>query len=365
MNLGKDEPSMTDPAYWPIYVEGQPHFGFDLVKSHTSPTGTTLQRTGQFQAGVSVLGAIGTLGAHASYLVIPVASINGLTLGFPTAEFRINDLFDSSWLNVRAGNTEPDLPVSRVRDLDLTGVGLGAYSYHSPGSVSKFDMGGNNLGVEFMGHNRGSRSRYSVSVFNVTGSPEKNTKFSTPGVSGHVTHEFSPDQGPLSAIEVGGFASYASWPVGVPGGNAMTSERKASTKYGGEVHAWFGPDALPVHAVVTLLQGRDDKALIPGGVRDGVFNGGFLEVIANPRLPFVVFGRFDFVRNQDQALPTHARDFNNQTAYSVGVKHTFEYTTRAEYALVVNYSLSQTKQGAPDGSNLSHHSLWTGITFAF
>jgi hypothetical protein len=288
-----------------------------------------------------------------------------VTLGFPTAEFRFNDLFDSSWLNVRVGNTEPDLPVSRVRDLDLTGVGLGAYSYHSPGSVSKFDMGGNNLGVEFMGHNRGSRSRYSVSVFNVTGSPEKDTKFNTPGVSAHVTHEFSLDQGPLSAIEVGGFASYASWPVGVPGGNAVTAERKASTKYGGEVHAWFGPDALPVHAVVTLLQGRDDKALIPGGVRDGVFNGGFLEVIANPRLPFVVFGRFDFVRNQDQALPTRARDFNDQTAYSVGVKHTFEYTTRAEYALVVNYSLSQTKQGAPDGSDLTHHSLWTGIMFAF
>jgi hypothetical protein len=204
-----------------------------------------------------------------------------------------------------------------------------------------------------------------VSVFNVTGSPEKNNAFNTPGVSGHVTHEFSLDQGPLSAIEVGGFASYATWPVGVPGGNATPTERKAATKYGGEVHAWFGPDALPVHAVVTLLQGRDDKALIPGGVRDGVFNGGFLEVIANPRLPFVVFGRFDFVRNQDQALATHARDFNNQTAYSVGVKHTFEYTTRAEYALVVNYSLSQTKQGAPDGSNLSHHSLWTGITFAF
>jgi hypothetical protein len=371
MNLGRDEPSMTDPAYWPIYVEGQPHFGFDLVKSHTSPTATTLQRTGEFQAGVSVLGAIGTLGEHASYLVIPVAAINGLTLGFPTAEFRFNDLFDSSWLNVRLGNSEPDLPVSRVRDLDLTGVGLGAYAYHSPGSVSKFDMGGNNLGVEFMGHSRGSRSRYSVSVFNVTGSPEKDTRFNTPGVYGHVTHTFSISQGPFSAIEIGGFGSYASWPVGLPAAAGSTSasagltSRKASTKYGGEVHGWFGSDALPVHAIVTLLQGRDDKALIPGGVRDGVFNGGFLEVIANPKLPVVVFGRFDFVRNQDQALPARARDFNNQTAYSVGVKHTFEYTTRAEYALVVNYSLSQIKQGAPDGSNLTHHSLWTGIMFAF
>jgi hypothetical protein len=266
---------------------------------------------------------------------------------------------------VRLGNSEPDLPVSRVRDLDPTGVGLGAYSYHSPGSVSKFDMGGNNLGVEFMGHSRGSRTRYSVSVFNVTGSPEKDSKFNTPGVSGHATHEFSLDQGPLSAIEVGGFASYASWPVGVPGGNATTTERKASTKYGGELHAWFAPDALPVHAVVTLLQGRDDRALVPGGVRDGVFNGGFLEVIANPKLPVVVFGRFDFVRNQRQPLAAHARDFNDQTAYSVGVKHTFEYTTRAEYAVALNYSLIQTRQGASDGSDLRHHSVWAGIIFAF
>ena len=114
----------------------------------------------------------------------------------------------------------------------------------------------------------------------------------------------------------------------------------------------------------TLLQGATSKPL-PGGVRDGVFNGGFLEVIANPSLPVVLFGRFDFVRNRDQALPTRTRDFNDQTSYSVGLKHTFEYTTRAEYALVVNYSLSQTKQGAPDGSDLTHHSLWTGIMFAF
>jgi hypothetical protein len=179
----------------------------------------------------------------------------------------------------------------------------------------------------------------------------------------------------LSGIEIGGFASYATWPVGVPGGTSTTAggagagsvvtDRKAVTKYGGELHGWFGSDALPVHAVVTLLQGRDDKALVPGGVRDGVFNGGFLEVIANPSLPFVLFGRYDFVRNRDQAVPARPRDFNDQTAYSLGVKHTFEFTTRAEYALVVNYSLSQTKQGAPDGSDLTRHSLWTGITFAF
>jgi hypothetical protein len=254
-------------------------------------------------------------------------------------------------------------------------VGLGAYAYHTPGSLSTYDTGGNQLGVEFMGHNRGSLTRYSVSVFNVTGSPEKDNAFNTPGVYGHVTHKFVMNEGSLTGIEIGGFGSYATWPVGQPGGTSNTTggasgplsvtDRKAATKYGGEVHGWFGSDALPLHAIFTLLQGRDDKALYSGGVRDGVFNGGFLEVIANPSLPVVIFGRFDFVRNRDQALPTVARDFNDQTAYSVGLKYTFEYTTRAEYALVVNYSLTQTKQGAPDGSDLTRHSLWTGIAFAF
>ena len=376
MNLGKDEPTVTEPAYWPVFAMAQPHFGFDLVKSHAGATDTTLQRNGQFKPGLSVLGAIGTLGEHASYLVIPVAAIDGFTLGFPAVWIRFNNLFDSPWLNVRVGGSEPDLPVSRIRDLDLTGAGLGAYAYHTPGSASNFDMGSDQPGLEFMGHSRGSRTRYSVSVFNVSGSPEKNTTFSTPGVYGHVTHKVVMNQAALSGIEVGGFASYATWPVGVPvgtstttaggaGGGSGVTERKAVTKYGGDVHAWFGPDALPVHAVFTWLQGRDDKALFPGGVRDGVFNGGFLEVIANPSLPFVLFGRYDFVRNRDQAVPARPREFNDQTAYSIGLKHTFEFTTRAEYALVVNYSLSQTKQGAPDGSDLTHHSLWTGINFAF
>src|ERR1700719_4814858 len=48
MNLGKDEPTVTDPSYWPIYAEAQPHFGFDLVKSHTAGADTTLQKNGQF-----------------------------------------------------------------------------------------------------------------------------------------------------------------------------------------------------------------------------------------------------------------------------------------------------------------------------
>jgi hypothetical protein len=370
MNLGRDEPTAVEPAYWPAFVTAQPHFGFDLVKSHGAAADTTLQRNGQFQFGVSVFGAIGTLGEHASYLVAPVASINGFTLGFPVAWIRFNSLFDSSWLNIRVGSAEPDLPVSRIRDLDLTGAGLGAYSYHTPGSLSGFDMGSDQPGIELMGHSRGSRTRYSVAVFNVSGSPEKDTAFNTPGVYGHVTHKVLMNDSALSGIEVGGFASYATWPVGLPaaGGASAGSgvtDRKATTKYGGELHGWFGPDALPVHAVLTLLQGRDDKALVPGGVRDGVFNGGFLEVIANPSLPFVLFGRYDFVKNRDQALPARPRDFNDQTAYSIGLKHTFEFTTRAEYALVVNYSLSQTKQGAPDGSDLTRHSLWTGITFAF
>ena len=105
-------------------------------------------------------------------------------------------------------------------------------------------------------------------------------------------------------------------PTAAAAGVSAPTDRKAATKYGGEVHGWFGSDGLPLHAIFTLLQGRDDKALYPGGVRDGVFNGGFLEVIANPSLPVVIFGRFDFVRNRDQALPTVARDFNDQTAYS-------------------------------------------------
>jgi len=134
MNLGKDEPTATEPAYWPVFAAAQPHFGFDLVKSHGAATETTRQRDGQFQSGVSLLGAIGTLGEHASYLVIPVAAVNGLTLGFPAAWIRFNNLFDSSWLNVRVGSAEPDLPISRIRDLDLTGAGLGAYAYHTPGS---------------------------------------------------------------------------------------------------------------------------------------------------------------------------------------------------------------------------------------
>src|SRR5258706_172226 len=97
----------------------------------------------------------------------------------------------------------PDVPISRIRDLDLTGVGLGAYAYHTPGSASNFDMASDQPGLEFMGHNRGSRTRYSVSVFNVSGAQEKAAAFNTPGVYGHFTQKFFPNHGALTAIELG------------------------------------------------------------------------------------------------------------------------------------------------------------------
>ena len=366
MNLGTDDPPMTDPAYWPVFVQVTPQYRFDVLKSHGN-SDTTLQRSGQFQQGVSVFGAFGTLGAHASFLLVPVAAVGGQTLGFPAGWIRFNEIANTSWLNLKVGSNEPDLPVSRIRDLDMTGNGLGAYAYHTPGSASRFDMAGDMTGIEVMGHNRGSRTRYTLNVFNVSGSPAQNTKFSTPGTYSHFTHEFQLTRGPLSAVEVGAFGSYATWPVNLveKPGALGTDNLKASEKYGGEVHAWFGPPALPVHATFAFMQGRDDKALTPGGVRNGVFNGGFAQVIANPKLPFVVFGRFDFARNQNQSLADVAKNYHNQTGYTVGLKRTFEFTTRAEYALLAEYSLLKVRQGANDLSDTSRHAMLVGIHFAF
>jgi hypothetical protein len=367
MNLGEDDPPMTDPAYWPIYALASPQYRFDLLKSHDNKD-LALLRSGQFQQGTFVLGAIGTVGAHASYLVIPLAVVNGQTVGFPAGWIRFNDIANTPWLNVKLGQNEPDLPFSRIRDLDMTSNSLVAYSYHTPGSVSQFDMANDEMGIEIMGHNRGSGTRYSVNAFNVGGSPAQNTKFNTPGTYGHVTHEFQFRNGPLTALEVGSFASYATWPRNLtqtPPGGLGTDNLKASEKYGGEVHAWFGQFALPIHANFTFIQGRDDKALVPGGVRDGLFNGGFAQVIANPKLPLIVFGRFDFVRNRDQSLPNASRDFHDQTGYTIGAKHTFEFTTRAEYALFVNYSWLRVKQGASDLTDTTRQVLSAGIHFAF
>jgi hypothetical protein len=368
--LGHDEPTTNPPGYWPVSARLTPRYEFVSTSNQITDQGKkTLQAGGIGDIGMDLLLG-GTLAKNVSFLVVPTGftSQDGVTL--ESAWVRFDNLLGSSWLNVKLGMHEVDLPRSAHRSWNLTDTGYLIYSYHPAGSLSLYDMGENQRGIEIVGHDRGSHNRVAFSAFNVEGSPGSRNGFDTPGFYLHATHESQFDSDLLSALKVGMFVSYTTWPTtfltsgGEPidgtGGNL-----KSASKFGLEGHFWLGPAATPFHAILLAVHGQDDRDLIPGATRDGTFNGGFLEIGYTPRIKSTYFARYDLIRNSTQAVPGVAKDFNDQTAYTLGVRYTCYYSDTAEVALHGEYSIADTKGGAGDGSDVRFGRGLLGVDFAF
>jgi hypothetical protein len=273
-----------------------------------------------------------------------------------------------------------DLPRSAHRPWNLSSNGYLIYGYHSPGSASLYDMGANQRGVEWLGHDRGSLNRAAISVFNVEQSPGSRNAFDTPGVYLHGTHQWLFDSYGLSAMRLGVFGAHTTWPTtfftttgsptpGTPPTSTPISgtggDLKSSSKFGASADFWFNSTVTPLHAILVFARGQDSKELIPNATRDGTFNGGFLELGWTPTLKTTVFYRFDLIRNRTQGVPDNQTDFNDEDAHTMGLRYTFNYSNRAEYALHVEYSTLRSKRAASDGSDVRSRTVFLGIDFAY
>jgi len=233
-----------------------------------------------------------------------------------------------------------------------------------------YDLGENQRGSEWVGHDRGSMTRAAFSAFHVEGSPGTRSAFDTPGVYTHFTREWRFDSSGLSAFRIGGFGSYTTWPTStltednepIPG---QGTDLKGSSKIGFDANLWFGPNVTPLHLIMAFAHGQDNKALIPDATRAGRFNGGFLELGYTPALRTTVFGRYDLIRNLTQGVSSKPKNLNDEDAETIGVRHTLNFTSRAEYALHAEFSTMRTKLAAADSSDLRTNTLVLGIDFAF
>jgi hypothetical protein len=378
--LGKDDPTTTLPAYIPISIRLTPHYEFDSTSKQDTDQGLKTLRAGSVATvGIDLLTG-GTLGRHVSFLVVPTGFTASSGVFLESAWLRFDNIKDSSWLNLKLGRHEVDLPRSAHRPWNLSSNGYLIYSYHSPGSASLYNMGENQRGLEWVGHDRGSLNRAAISVFNVEESPGSRTAFDTPGVYFHGTHEWQFDSYGLSAARLGVFGAHTTWPTTfftttsppTPGTTPTPTpipgtggDLKSSTKFGASADLWFNSTVTPLHAILVFAHGQDSKDLITNATRDGTFNGGFLELGWTPNLKTTIFYRFDLIRNGTQGVPDTPTDFNDQDAHTMGLRYTFNYNNRAEYALHVEYSTLRTKRAASDGSDVRSQTIFVGIDFAY
>jgi hypothetical protein len=370
MLLGEDSPTKLSPGYWPISIRITPHYEFDSVDHQPTDQGVrTLSTGGIAEIGLDLLSA-GTLAPNVSFLVVPTGftSSEGVTL--EAAWLRFDNLMHSGWFNLKLGKHELDLPRSGHRGWSLTDTGYLIYGYHPPGSVLEHDMSENQRGIEYFGHDRGSFNRVAVSVFDVQGSPGSRHAFETPAVYAHASHKWLLEGRVVSAVRLGAFGSYTTWPTAflTSGGEPIGgtgSDLKRADNYGVDLHVWFGPEATPCHVLLVGARGEESPALIPGAIRDATFRGGFLEIGYTPALKLTLFGRGDLIRNQQQADPANPKTLNDQDAYTVGVRRTIQYSTRAEFAIHAEYSTKRTKGGAFDGSDLKSQTAIVGLDFGY
>jgi hypothetical protein len=356
-NNGKDDAITTDPSYWPIFAWLQQNYQYQYNKSENH----TLVNSGSVTGGSAVVGAMGSLSKNISFKVIPVVEFNGAFF-FEQGWIRINRLFDTDALNVRIGAIEFDLPIATAgeRDFTFSGGAQRSLSYSVPGSANTLDLLGAPPGIEISGHDRGSINRYAVLFYNNTGAGGHHTLFNTPSAYGHVSHLFQVPGGFVRDVEIGAFGTYATVNVGPD-----TAALKSQQRYGASLDTWLASDALPLHLEALYFHGKDDKAIIAGATRDAIFNGGLVQVDYVPALPFEIFARYNLVRNTAQPVVTQAGSFADQSIYLIGIQHTVEFTSRFEWGWQLNYSLQQNRFRAPDGSNLTQHLVWAGLTLAF
>jgi hypothetical protein len=377
LRLGKDNPTENPFSFWPVAIRITPNYEYDSVSGQETDQGKKTLSTGGIADGAMDLLVGGNLNQNVSYLVVPTGFASDGQVTLESFWVYFTRLFgQSDWLNLRVGKHEVDLPASAHRSINLTNPYL-VYGYHPLADdevAGAFALDENQRGVEILGHDKGSFTRYSVSVFNANDSPGSSTAWDSPSVYGHFQKYWRFDSYGVSEFELGAFGAYAQYPTrGLTlGGEPIAgtgSDLKPTERYGLEASVLLGPAETPWHLTAVVAKGKDDKDLYLGAAeRDGEWNGGFLEAIWVPPqegLHWTLFGRYDYIRNSQQPTTDVPKELNDQDQLTVGLKYTLAFLNRDEYALHLEYSTDNIKKSAFDGSDVRVQTIFCGVDFAF
>ena len=376
LRLGKDNPTENPFSYWPVAIRITPHYEYNTANNQETDQGRKSIDTGGIADGAMDLLIGGTLNENVSYLVVPTGFASDGAVNLKSYWFYFTRPFGSDWLNIRVGKHEVDLPESPHRSINLTN-GFLVYGYHplaDSNVAGAFALDENQRGVEILGHDKGSLTRYSVSIFNSNDSPGSKGVWDAPGYYVHFQKYWQLDSYGVSEFEIGAFDSSARYPTtsltldGEPI-DGTGSDLKKTDRWGLEVSALLGPSTTPLHLIAVWAAGKDDKDLYQGeATRDGEWNGGFLQALWVPPtegLHWGVFGRYDYIRNTQQPNEDVPKSFNDQDQFTIGIKYTLAFLNRDEYALHLEYSSDRMKGAAFDGSDLTVSTLFAGLDFAF
>lgn len=377
----RDSPIWQNPAYWPVTFRITPNFHRDSTNKVAIDT-TAGPDTGEAKitshgfdlSGLDILSG-GTLEKNLSFLMVPSADETG-AFHFESVWVRFDNLLKTPWVNVRVGKFELDNFISEKRILGLSGNGGSYQLYHfEPPGDSNFSaqLGDNQLGAEWSGHSFNDHTRVSAALISSNDGNVDLVNANT--YSGYFSASQAFDLGGLGLQRVGAYAfvgqaptySLTSGGVPIPGSSLGDKSFHREGFFGDfyldklDVSMYYqhGWDSAYFGTASTPLTG------LPVGARAPSWNGFFVEphYTFSPQLIF--FGRGEFVRMSEQALPTNKSDLGNIDAYTIGARWYPIMNARDGFALHSEYSWITQDGTAPDGGNLTSGTLFFGFDFDF
>ena len=402
----RDAPIWQNPSYWPVTFRITPIWhrvstGKVMVDTYGSNgaggsvvTGSTLQRVSNSGFDISGLDfhTGGTLEKNISFYVLP-SSNNAAQFHFETVMGRLDNLFGSSWLNVKLGKFELDNLLSEKRILTLTGNGgiYQLYHFRPQGDGNVFgQMGDNQLGLEVMGHSWNDRTRYSAALLSSVDG-QVGLPYGSNAYSGFFTFSQAFDTGKAGVQRIGAYAFVGEAPTNwltqtgpngatvIPGavGNKSFSREgfvgqfyfgqhvdlQVVTQHGQD-SVWFGQGYGDF--IDGVASGNNTTgSTLAAGAQAPSWNGVLVEphYIYSPQLIFI--GRFETIRMSQQSTPGTASNFGNISTYTIGYRYNPFMTSRAGFAWHNEYNWLHQDGTAPDGTNLNTSELLMGFDFDF
>ena len=405
----RDAPIYQNPGYWPVTFRITPVWHREstnrvAVDGTGSLTGTTVEKqvtTHGFDWSGLDFHTAGTLARNISFYVLPSSDSTG-AFHFESVWARLDNLFQSSWFNVKVGKFELDNLQSEKRILTLSNTGGVYQNYHfqplvSPGGSTngalseglyKFGIGDNQVGIEWMGHSKDDRTRVSAALLNSNdGQPNFTSNNNNPNnlitgkaYDGYFAASQAFQAGSLGLQRVGGFLYYGEAPTNcqftLSGGCLVGTGNVNKPFYrAGFIGMWF----IKKFDVTTMyFHGWDNVNLTaqgsltsPGvaplpGARSPSWNGALIEphYTVNPRVVFI--GRYEAIRMSEQVLATNPSNFGNMDVGTAGLRFYPFLSSRAGFAIHSEYSWLRQRGAAPiSGLDLVSSSVLLGLDFAF
>ncbi len=390
----RDAPIWQNPGYWPVTFRMTPMWHRVSTGKVATDQGSGITRVTSSGFDLSGLDfhTAGTLEKNFSFYLLPSSDNTG-AFHFEQVFARLDNVFGSTWLNLKLGKFELDNLLSEKRILTLTGNG-GIYQlYHfiPVGDGNIFgQMGDNQLGLEWLGHSYNDRTRVSASLVS--------SSDGTPGLvygnayTGFFTASQAFDVGKLGVDRIGAYAMIGQAPTfyltsgGTPlagtgiGNKSFHREGFVGQFYFGEHfdlqvvtqhgwdNAWFGQgygDPIDVAGAPNNLPGT----ALPAGSQAPTWNGVLFEphYVYSPQLIFI--GRYETIRMSRQATPGTPSNLGNISTYTVGMRYNPFMTSRAGFAWHNEYNwLHQDGTGPLAGlntTNVNTSEVMTGFDFDF